>query len=705
MKHAVPVILSFILSVLAISAYAQFGYISPLPGSKMSNTTTTIILKNGSLINYSSLKNELVSITGSKSGAHSSTIILSDDRKTICIHPFPVFQDDETVTVSTSDGFRNANGTIIKGIEFEFQTHPKHPAVKKDEVEDVRLNCNNLVPYTITTNNNAWDGDIFYYNFWSSSPLCWARTIINNAGDSLYSDFDNSQGLDFKINHNGYITYHDANTHEWLMADSSYNVVKTFEMGDGYFSDEHEFQVFPDGYSFMMALDTVFYEDLTPYGGHDSVNVIGNVVQELDASGNVIFEWNSFDHYDYGDVMFWDLSTITSLGKGSFWDWYHANSIELDADSTILLSSRHYGEVAKISLNTGDFIWRWGGKNNQFHFLNDDSDLFIHPMSGDTFYFSGQHDVRRIANGHITMFNNDNGLGTIQDETIRSDAKEYVLDEVNKTATLVWQYYHPFVNTFQLQSLAMGSVQRLPNGGTLIDWGLLGVAQHYDIMPKLTEVDSLDNIVWEFTWPYDGVNQYATYRAHKYVWERCNLINEGNIQEDSIGTHDALLSWNSNPKISGYLLEYKKCDDLTWISVPLNTNSFDLQGLTSSTCYDWRLRSICAIYDDTSAYSATHTFITDNALNIEYDLNAVSSFELYPNPAVNEVETRFIVGTNQQVEITIYNLIGGVVKHDITAAHTGNNIIKIDISSLAAGAYHVELKAGGQQLRHRLVVN
>ena len=37
----------------------------------------------------------------------------------------------------------------------------------------------------------------------------------------------------------------------------------------------------------------------------------------------------------------------------------------------LMISSRHLNEITKISRTTGDIIWRFGGKNNQFTFVND----------------------------------------------------------------------------------------------------------------------------------------------------------------------------------------------------------------------------------------------------------------------------------------------------------------------------------------------
>src|SRR5204862_2224 len=147
--------------------------------------------------------------------------------------------------------------------------------------------------------------------------------------------------------------------------------------------------------------------DLTIIGGNDSVNVVGCVIQEMDPSGNIIFEWNSFDHFQFTDAIFWEQVAAQNIPNHGDWDWVHPNSMELDADTTLMVSFRHLSEVTKISLNTGNIIWRWGGYNNQFTFINDDSDLYTFPSHTDTFYFSGQHDVRRLPNGHITLFNND----------------------------------------------------------------------------------------------------------------------------------------------------------------------------------------------------------------------------------------------------------------------------------------------------------
>jgi hypothetical protein len=82
---------------------------------------------------------------------------------------------------------------------------------------------------------------------------------------------------------------------------------------------------------------------------------------------------------------------------------------------------------------------------------------------------------------------------------------EYDVDEIGKTAELVWDYVHPD----SIIGLAMGSTQRLPNGNTLINWGTIN-----NRGALITEVTNDKNIVLEIQYPY----QHKVYKARKNDW-------------------------------------------------------------------------------------------------------------------------------------------------------------------------------------------
>ena len=131
-------------------------------------------------------------------------------------------------------------------------------------------------------------------------------------------------------------------------------------------------------------------------------------------------------------------------------DYVHGNAIEVDFDGNLLISSRHMDEITKIDRQTGALIWRWGGKHNQFTFL-DDSVAFSH-----------QHAIRRLPDGHYTLFDN----GNYHDPQF-SRASEYELDQVNLTARLVWEHRR----TPDEYGFAMGYAERHEDGSTLVGYG------------------------------------------------------------------------------------------------------------------------------------------------------------------------------------------------------------------------------------------
>ena len=340
----------------------------------------------------------------------------------------------------------------------------------------------NFPAFQITVNSNATSGQLFYSTFNLNSGLYNPPflAIMNNDGTFSYIKQLQQRGFDFKLQPNGNYTYYDSNGGIFFEMDKQYNIIDSFYTKNGYITDAHELQLLPNGNALLLGQD---FErvDMSKVitGGNVNANVIGCVIQELDTNKNVIFQWRSLDHYKITDAMP-DINLLDTTI-----DYVHANAVDVDNDGNYLLSARHLDEVTKINKTTGDIIWRFGGKTNQFLFKND------------TIGFSHQHHIRRIANGNITMFDNGN-----LHNTQFSRAVEYKLDEINKTTTLVWQY----MNNPVTYTPAMGSVQRLDNGNTLIGWG-----ENSTNYIQVTEVNSNGEKVFELEYPSN-----SSYRAFRF---------------------------------------------------------------------------------------------------------------------------------------------------------------------------------------------
>lgn len=690
------------LSSVATITCAQFSYISPMPGSDYHHPETKIILKTGALIDKQSLHSSLVEVIGSSSGMHSCKVSLSTDGKTILINPADDFTAGEEVNVLIREGFKKKNGETISGTSFTFSIRPAYSAGDLESIRlaaryareiewqdagvslsswesEVRDLCE-MPDYEITSNGNELKHDLFYYNFRGGSG-CFGKSIISNEGDSLYATFDEERGISFTINKNGYLTYYNYIDSCFDMMDSSYNVVDQFFMGNGYRADEHEFLVFPNGHSFLFCYDTHPNLDLSDLGGLDTVDVIGCVIQELDADQNVIFEWRTWDHMEYTDAIGWAFVAVTQ-GQAVF-DWIHANSMELDSDGNLLLSSRHLCEITKIDLSTGDIIWRMGGDKNEFTFINDI----------DATHFSGQHDFRRLENGNYTLFNNGNNV-----TPNISGAKEYQLDQDNKVATLVWYYKHPMVGSVNVFGPAMGSVQRLSNGNTLINWGLL--SSNIPQVPRFSEVDAAGNIVWEFNFSNE---YYICYRAYKYDWNRCAPVVDSMLQLSYISTDTAILTWTQPNFNTSYLFEYKLVSAPDWISIPVATSSITLSSLQPDSAYQWRVQSVCSEIDEVSSVSGVGEFTTLST-HTTHDAGTFYSFTLFPNPADHQFALAFSAVEKQDVTVSIVNQLGVRLIDERWKAEAGSNKMMIDIRNLQAGIYTVSLNTAEYHIRKQLVI-
>ncbi|KPL24464.1 MAG: hypothetical protein AMJ75_03600, partial [Phycisphaerae bacterium SM1_79] len=292
--------------------------------------------------------------------------------------------------------------------------------------------------------------------------------------------------------------------------DEDRNEVDVFQMGNGYLADDHDFQVLPNGHVLMFAYSSHIVDmSQIVEGGHPAADVTGAVIQELDVHKNVIFQWRSIDYIPITD----SYRNIT----GARVNYIHVNSCELDEiDGNIILSCRETSEIIKISRITGEVIWRMGGKQNEFTFINE------HEENAPR-YFKLTHDVRRHANGGLTIF--DNGADKNDMTRPYSRGVEYDLDEVNKIATMVWEYR----NDPDFLALSGGDCIRLANGNTTLNWG--DAAKNGEA-PAMTEVDPNGNLVYEI-WPAQDKVEGRFVRLVLPLEDQCTTVTRSELKEGS----------------------------------------------------------------------------------------------------------------------------------------------------------------------------
>ncbi len=379
---------------------------------------TNLRVRDDALINEASLfGTDIIKVIGSESGTHAGTLILSDDGKTIIFKPYEKFSYGETINVSYNGGIYKSSGEELLSLNFTFNicdknSYKNYKRSIKDFLElDTKSYLNHspklkgqklsitndglpedFPTVTVNTFNNPSPGYSFLAPFTNSyNPLGYLM-IVDNKGVPIFYQRTHSIKTDWKLQPNGMLTYVDNGNKKFYEMDSAYAIIDSFSTGNGYTTDTHDLQILPDGHALLMAYDyQTVRMDTIVQGGDSSALVIGLIVQELDADKNVVFQWRSWDHFLITDATE-DINLTASVI-----DYVHGNAIELDDDGNLLISCRHMDEITKINRQTGEIIWRLGGlksRNNQFLFINDE------------ITFSHQHDIRRLPNGNITIFDN-----------------------------------------------------------------------------------------------------------------------------------------------------------------------------------------------------------------------------------------------------------------------------------------------------------
>ncbi|MFZ0453665.1 MAG: arylsulfotransferase family protein [Ignavibacteriaceae bacterium] len=493
--YSIIIILVLFTSFSFGQSNTQFEYVNPLPGSKYVSPETNIIIKPGSFIDKSSITPGLILVTGSRSGIHKGKFLLSDDLRTLVFNPTVKFSPYEEVAVKLNDGIKTIDGKNIGSFTFRFfiNREPGSGDVEKinylqGENDSIQLNKNPVSVSSVLssppvlkvdTSENPSPGCLFI----GATP--YLMIVDNEATPVFYRNISGSI-FDFKLQPNGLLTYFIYPVSCYGL-DSSFNLVRTFNTANGYGVDVHDLRVLPNGHYYILGKKLVSVDmSKIVSGGDSSAQIIDMALQEFDDSNNVVFQWSALDHYQITDAdQYVDLMQHTI-------DFVHINSIEIDNDGNIMVSARNLDEITKIDHNSGDIIWRLGGKNNQFTFINDDRG------------FSRQHDIRRLSNGDITIF--DNG---VYHSPAYSSMVEYSLDEQNKTAALVNRYSH----NNNILSRTRGDIEELPNGNKLISWGEV-------IDPAVTEIRPDNSIAYEMSF----ISKFMRFHTYKFSW-KTNLFN------------------------------------------------------------------------------------------------------------------------------------------------------------------------------------
>ena len=212
-----------------------------------------------------------------------------------------------------------------------------------------------------------------------------------------------------------------------------------------------------------------------------------DVLVEVDANGNRIWEWRAAEHLDV------DRHILTVNDRRD--EWSHGNTLAPVPSSLspllggnerggVLFSFRNISTVGIVDKASGEIVWQLGYET-----------------------LAQQHDPNVLPSGNVLIF--DNG-------SHRRDAGlpfSRAIEVNPATNEIVWEYTdNPAYNFF---SAYISGVRRLPNGNTLITEGQFG---------RMFQVTPEGEVVWEYINPHfhtdiEGQPVNRVFRATHYLKE------------------------------------------------------------------------------------------------------------------------------------------------------------------------------------------
>ncbi|MCC6616085.1 MAG: aryl-sulfate sulfotransferase [Anaerolineae bacterium] len=290
----------------------------------------------------------------------------------------------------------------------------------------------------------------------------------------------------------------------------------------------HGMDVMPNGNVMLIVYERFLKEDAIAAGRDPALFPDGRdefwseALLEIDPDTSaIVWEWHLWDHLvqdanadaaNYGDPAahpeLVDVNYVVNFPNytedyGIHVEWIHMNAVDYNPQlDQLLLGARQFNEFWIIDHSTtsaeaaghtggasgkgGDLLYRWG--NPAAYRAGDES--------AQVFWFP--HDPRWVTDGlpgagHITLYDNGSYVGRESTRALEiapaiNDDGSYDLSAGQPAAgEIVWEY-----DLTSDYSFILGSVQRLPNGNTLINDG-------YQM--RVFEVTPDGQTVWEWREP------------------------------------------------------------------------------------------------------------------------------------------------------------------------------------------------------------
>lgn len=213
-----------------------------------------------------------------------------------------------------------------------------------------------------------------------------------------------------------------------------------------------------------------YYANETNPDDRETKKVVGDKIVEFTPEGEVVWEWDAFDHLDPFRIgynftnLYWHVR-----GFHHHYDWTHGNGVCHDpSDNSIVVSFRHQCAVLKISRETKEILWILGTHEN---WGPECQSKLLNPVGDDFQWHWHGHNPRVTGPNRFVMYDNRNLQAMPFNERKKpaecfARAVEYEVDGEQMTVRQRWTSRD--TDETRVVSWAMGDAHRLPQTGNFL---------------------------------------------------------------------------------------------------------------------------------------------------------------------------------------------------------------------------------------------
>lgn len=185
-----------------------------------------------------------------------------------------------------------------------------------------------------------------------------------------------------------------------------------------------------------------------------------------------------------------------------------------------------------------------------------------------------------------------------------------------------------------------------------------------------------------------------------------------NTSTTGITAASARANWTTATCTYGYQVRFRKSNTTSWTSsATINALQFTINGLQSSTNYEWQVRTVCdSTSTSLSAWTTSKKFKTTasrisggNSENGESTTTNALHASIHPNPNNGVFKLELDRNHEAPVKVVIYNTIGKLIETQSIQSNNGFDF-SIDLSNQPAGIYIVQYSDGKQISTKRVIV-